>query len=404
MTDPAGPRRPSVTQLVVVIAILALLVGGLGGALLTRDSDHASGKREVFLEPRDEVGPRPFSRSVTARPPASLPTSTSTARVAPAANQVVSVAGSAAGLYGGTLNATSCDRDKLATFLEQHPDKGAAWAAVQGIRASEIRDYIATLTPAILLHDTRVTNHGFAHGHATPRQSVLQSGTAVLVDHFGIPRARCSCGNPLTSPTPLSDPTPVGAPWPGYDQAAVVVVVMRVQVDVFVLVDVRTGSDFERPAGTDGGSDTVDGSPVEPGLEPEVGVDGDAGPGTDVVDGPAPVTTPTGSYTVQFSGEQLSPPCSPWGAGTGAMTVTVTDSTVAVTLSRDGGGSTDYAGTYDPATGAFSAPDVQYGVTPLTGTFQKVDGVFAVADGRSNGHNAGGGPCIGAFTAIQTVG
>lgn len=398
-------RRPSVTQLLVIIMILMLLVGGLGGVLLFGGSRGApTATSEVFLEPASSVGTDPFTRPVAPKPPRTLPTTTTT-RPGPSANAIASVAGSTAGLYGGTLDATSCNREKLVSFLEQHRDKAAAWAAVEGIRVDEIRAYVTALTPVILLRDTRVTNHGFANGRATPRQAVLQAGTAVLVDRFGVPRARCFCGNPLTPPTPLPDPTPVGHPWPGYEPSSVVVVVVHVQVRVFVLVDIETGAEFQRPVGSSGGRDT-------PILE-----DGDAGPGdggTDSADTtdstattappdvPAPVATPTGTYTVQFSGEQLTPPCSPWGAGTGAMTVTVTDSTILISLTN-AAGSTEYAGTYDPATMRFDAPDVQYGFTPLTGTFEKVDGIFTVPDGRSNGHNANGGDCIGAFTATQTV-
>jgi hypothetical protein len=39
----------------------------------------------------------------------------------------------------------------------------------------------------ILQRDTRVTNHGFRNGRATPTQSILQAGTAVLVDEYGVP-------------------------------------------------------------------------------------------------------------------------------------------------------------------------------------------------------------------------
>ena len=401
-TDSDGRnRRPSVTQFLVIIVILALLVGGLGGALVFRGSDGASSATgEVFLESADQVGASPFTKSVAATPPRSLPTTTTTRPPTPA-NQIASVAGSTPGLYGGTRNATSCDRDKLVTFLVQHRDKAAAWAAVQGIRVGEIRAYIGSLTPVILLHDTRVTNHGFANGRATPHQSVLQAGTAVLVDRFGVPRARCFCGNPLTPPTPSPHPTPVGDPWPGYEPTAVVVVVVHVEVTVLVLVDVDTGVQFARPIGSSGDADV-------PVLE-----NGDAGPGngstdtttsTAVPDAPVAVASPAGTYTVQFSGEQLSPPCSPWGAGTGSMTVAITRTTIAITLKYEGGASKDYSGTYDPAALTFTAPDVQYGSNPLTGTFQKVDGVFTVPDGRSTGHTTTGGDCIGAFTATQTVG
>ena len=40
---------------------------------------------------------------------------------------------------------------------------------------------------------------------------VLQAGTAVMVDDRGVPRAKCSCGNPLREPIPGTDPTKVDA-------------------------------------------------------------------------------------------------------------------------------------------------------------------------------------------------
>jgi len=77
----------------------------------------------------------------------------------------------------------------------------------------------------VLRYDTRVTNHGFANGVATPYQSVLQAGTAVLVDRFGVPRARCYCGNPLLPPIPQSTPHYTGDTWPRWSPTTIIVVV-----------------------------------------------------------------------------------------------------------------------------------------------------------------------------------
>lgn len=103
--------------------------------------------------------------------------------------------GNTSGLYGGTLNNSVCDRQAMIKFLQAHPDKGAAWARVQGITHAELPSYISGLTPVVLRSDTSVTNHGFSDGDATTLHSVLQAGTAVLVDKYGVPRARCYCGN-----------------------------------------------------------------------------------------------------------------------------------------------------------------------------------------------------------------
>lgn len=93
---------------------------------------------------------------------------------------------------------------------------------------AEIPAYIAQLTSIILVSDTRVTNHGYENGVATPLQYVLQAGTAVLVDRYGVPRARCFCGNPLLPPAPVQGtPTYVGNAWPGFDPTRVIVVVQN---------------------------------------------------------------------------------------------------------------------------------------------------------------------------------
>ena len=65
-----------------------------------------------------------------------------------------------------------------------------------------------------LRFDTRVTNHGFNDGEATPFQSLLEAGTAVLVDNTGVPRVKCNCGNPLAEPKGLGGRQRVRGPRP----------------------------------------------------------------------------------------------------------------------------------------------------------------------------------------------
>ncbi|GEM_PF-4489985 len=117
------------------------------------------------------------------------------------------------GLYGGTGDNEVCDRDQLAHSLATLSAQGSAWAAVRGIDVDDIDDEIAGLTPAILASDTRVTNHGFDGSRATPFQSTLAAGTAVLVDKDGKPVTRCACGNPLDEPAaPTTHTTTPEAP------------------------------------------------------------------------------------------------------------------------------------------------------------------------------------------------
>jgi hypothetical protein len=127
------------------------------------------------------------------------------------------------------------------------------------VTTAQISRYLSELTPVVLLRDTRVTNHGFTNGKATPRQAVLQSGTAVLVDQYGTPRVKCACGNPLTRPVEQTTKvTYTGTQWPGFDPAMIVIVQpTTVVIENFVIVNVSTGAVIERPPGSDGSDDVA---------------------------------------------------------------------------------------------------------------------------------------------------
>ena len=101
--------------------------------------------------------------------------------------------------FGGSGSNRVCDRDKLIRFLEANPERMAEWARVLGVqpRIGAVKKYIAKLHPVTLTRDTQVTNHAFTNGRAVPFQAILQAGTAVLVDEYGVPVVRCYCGNPL---------------------------------------------------------------------------------------------------------------------------------------------------------------------------------------------------------------
>ncbi|MBW8709606.1 MAG: serine/threonine protein kinase, partial [Mycobacterium sp.] len=204
---------------VVLVGLLALAIGAVAVGVNLLSSVEAM---QIKTEPSTSDGDDPFTPSPKSPPPASPPpTAGGTSQPAPANTSVgtstggsdtgspatiapapaVPVSGDTTGLYGGT-GAEVCEPDRMATFLETHPSQGRAWAAAQGIRPGQIRAYLGTLTPVVLRVDTAVTNHGFRNGRAYALQSVQQAGTAVLVDQRGVPRVRCSCGNPLSPPTP----------------------------------------------------------------------------------------------------------------------------------------------------------------------------------------------------------
>ena len=261
------------TGLVVAVSVLAVLVLALGGFALYRllsDDDgepvattptEVDDDDEVLLEPVAVEVPDPFTASVAQGEATltDLPTTETTLPDVATGAAGGAVNGSAPGLYGGTRDRGSCDPEQLIDFLQENPDKAAAWAGVQGIEVADIPDYIRSLTPVVLRRDTRVLNHGFTNGRATPRAAVLQAGTAVLVDDKGIPRVKCNCGNPLDEPPPVTTKTRyVGNRWEGFSETKVVVVRVDITVEVFVLIDITTGIPFDRPVGTTGDADADD--------------------------------------------------------------------------------------------------------------------------------------------------
>lgn len=127
-----------------------------------------------------------------------------------------------AGLYGGSTDRTVCDVPRLVSFLEAEPNKAAAWREVLGVR--DIRSYVATLQPVVVMKDTMVTDHGFNAGRPTDHPAVLQAGTAILLDPDWIPRVRCASGSPLTPPPRVSLDTATysGQQWPSFDADHVV--------------------------------------------------------------------------------------------------------------------------------------------------------------------------------------
>ncbi len=240
----------------------------------TTDPGVVQGPGEIFLEPADSEGPESFTGELFLTETSTTATDAPPATAAPAGEAtgpatVEGVVGDTPGLYGGTRDNAVCDKAAQLQFLQDHPDKANAfvealngdaalmWSGGTTLGLTQLPDYFAELTPIVLTRDTRVTNHGFRDGRPTSRQVVLQAGTAVLVDRYGVPRARCLCGNPLTTPQPVeAAPVYTGVAWPGFDPTTIVVVNQTtVVIDVFVLVDVTIGGEFIRPAGSDGSTD-----------------------------------------------------------------------------------------------------------------------------------------------------
>ncbi|MFD7413946.1 DUF6777 domain-containing protein [Kitasatospora purpeofusca] len=239
--------------LAVVAAVLIINNNSGGGG--SNDTTVPTAN-EVALQGPQDPGPAPFTPSVqteAVQAPAAAPATVTATRTAgataTASTGLHNVEGTSAGVYGGTMNKPSCDVERLISITSTG-DTGRAWASAQGIEQSAIPGYLRSLTSAYLRVDTRVTNHSYQGGAAVAYQSVLQAGTAVLVDAQGVPRVRCSCGNPLKAPTLVSDAKYVGKPWTGFQPSTLVIVVAAPRpVTEIVLVDIVTGGWFARLTG-----------------------------------------------------------------------------------------------------------------------------------------------------------
>jgi hypothetical protein len=181
-TQQGGPGGDH-TRRNILIAVIAVLVlaGAAFGVILATGEDEAEGQTVTF-QPPTEAGPDPFT------PPSDIK------------SRVRVRVGS--GPFGGTGSDLVCDRELLIRSLRAQPDRLRAWAGILGIDStpSAVARYIRRLRPVTLVTDTRITNHSFVNGQAVAFQSILQAGTAVLVDSTGRPVVRCRCGNPLAEP------------------------------------------------------------------------------------------------------------------------------------------------------------------------------------------------------------
>ncbi len=240
-------------RVVSVFVLAGALAAGAcsGGGGGSSDGDRAKPKEgEVFLEPLGEVGANAFTKSVAVAP---VPAITATnAAGAPSGQGLRSVRGTTSGLYGGSGSQQVCDPTAALAFLLDNDDKAQAWVdalnadstlAWSGgskLAVDDIAAYVGELTSVFLQADTRVTNHGFKNGRSTAFQSVLQRGTAVMVDSRGVPRARCACFNPLTKPLPASAAKYRGEQWDEFDQTKLVIVTPGTPTKTLRVVDIHT--------------------------------------------------------------------------------------------------------------------------------------------------------------------
>jgi hypothetical protein len=224
------------------------------------------------------------------------------------------VSGDTEQIYGGS-GEERCDPAALAWTLGAEPDKAEAWAGVAGIAPAEVTAHLATLTPVVLTADTLVVNHGYEAGVATPRASVLQAGTAVLVDERGVPRVRCMCGNPLDEPAAPSEGAELdfdGPRWEGFDdQELLAVGPSEDELETLVVTDLRTGEPVDQPTGSGADDEEPDEEPEPTTTTTTTSVPVQPGPATTSttrVAGPALTTTTTTTVPSTTTAVTLVPP------------------------------------------------------------------------------------------------
>ena len=180
-------------RLYAAIAALVAVAAGVGLFLALSGEDEASAQTVTFQKPT-ESGPDPFTEPADVRRKAKVDVGS--------------------GPFGGTGSDLVCDRELLIRSLRARPDRLREWARVLGIEPDirSVARYIRKLRAVTLTRDTRVTNHSFEDGRAVAFQSILQAGTAVLVDEEGVPVVRCRCGNPLLKPVFIETAECIGCP------------------------------------------------------------------------------------------------------------------------------------------------------------------------------------------------
>jgi hypothetical protein len=190
-----GKSSRRAAWLAALVALLLAVAGGV--AFLTLGGEEEAKAQTVRFEAPTDNGPDPFT--------------------APAERRGAKVVQVGSGPFGGTGSDLVCDRELLIRSLVARPDRLREWARVLGLTptARVVASYIRKLRPATLTRDTRVTNHSFVDGRAVAFQSILQAGTAVLVDKDGVPVARCRCGNPVLKPIHIQEADCFGCP-PNY--------------------------------------------------------------------------------------------------------------------------------------------------------------------------------------------
>ncbi|GAA3764205.1 DUF6777 domain-containing protein [Streptomyces tremellae] len=259
-----SPIRRRAAALAALCTGAVLAAGCADGA----GAEGAASVRSLVFLPAGAHGPDPFTPSTvadasTARP--SAPASgegTGTGKAAGAVGaggRARTLPGTTPGVYAGVQGLSSCDVERQVRLLTQDKARATAFAEAARTGSTRVPDYLRGLTPVVLRADTRVTGHGYRDGAPTAYQAVLQAGTAVLADDRGVPRVRCSCGNPLGPAVAMEGSVSHrGTAWDGYrpDRVLVISPAPR-RTGRLTVVNSADNTWMERATGTDGDEDGV---------------------------------------------------------------------------------------------------------------------------------------------------
>ncbi|MFE2638017.1 DUF6777 domain-containing protein [Streptomyces scopuliridis] len=264
-------RRRYVTLAVLSAGIL--ITAGCGG---DEGGEDVASAEELLLQPAADQGPDPFTRSTVspdsvASPAVRPPSPDARGGAGGTVRTPRALPGSTPGLYGGT-SVASCEVERQIRLLTQDRAKSRAFAEGAGVTQASVPDFVRALTPVVLRPDIRVTSHGYREGSAAAFQSVLQAGTAVMVDNRGVPRLRCADGSPLRPPIAARGSVRYrGAQWKGYRPERVVVINRTPEVVTsLIIVDLAANTWIERQIGTEGRRDKPPQVPPRYGPEADI--------------------------------------------------------------------------------------------------------------------------------------
>jgi hypothetical protein len=194
---------------------------------------------QVQLERTSSAGSNPFT----------TPVGQDQSIITPSANTGGTLSGDAPGLFADTGDKPSCDTQTLIANLNADTAKATAWATALGLKAEDIPTYVTSLTPVVLRSDTAVTSYGYADSRFLAYPAVLQAGTAVFINSYGEPKAKCFSGNPLAKPASNPQANYVGPAWGGFAPASIAAIQRAPTViNNYTFVDIKHGHTVRRHA------------------------------------------------------------------------------------------------------------------------------------------------------------